>query len=196
MTIHHKSQKREEDICKCRGHTGELRVKVLKSRWKKKEKQKDRAELEPEDIGPASLNTYWWLQEMWSVWATSGGFRTCATKMEEVNIKALKLDLKLSSQISIQGNKSGTRRRLSGAIQFLGCSVWDPSVPPGDLTGSVHPGGIHHLLEEDLSSGARWEDVCLWQQMMPLETLWNCPLYQIIWQTLWNFSNRICLPGV
>ena len=61
----------------------ERREKFLKSGWRE-EKQKSRAELEPEDSGPARPNTSWWLQEMWSVWATCGGFRTCATDMEEV----------------------------------------------------------------------------------------------------------------
>lgn len=61
----------------------EPRVTFLKSEWRE-EKQKSRAELEPEDSGLLRPNTCWWLQEMLSVWATCGGFRTSATDMEEV----------------------------------------------------------------------------------------------------------------
>lgn len=82
-------------------------------------------------------------------WATCGGFRARATQMEEANFKSSQIQFE-NSQISIHGNKSGTRRCLSGAVQVLGCGLWDPSVAPRVLTRSVHPGRTPPPLEEGL----------------------------------------------
>ncbi|KAF3698661.1 Sodium- and chloride-dependent GABA transporter 3 [Channa argus] len=51
---------------------------------------------------------------------------------------------------------------ISGAIWSVGPGVWDTSVPNGDFQWSVHPGRIHHLLEEIVPTGRSYILIQAW----------------------------------
>ncbi|KAI3374653.1 hypothetical protein L3Q82_021224, partial [Scortum barcoo] len=72
---------------------------------------------------------------------------------------------------------------LSAAIWFVSCGVWDTSVPTGDVNWSVHPGRIHHLLEEVVSTGTR---------------NWTCIFHCETFRLHLHFSSSLgsLLPGV
>ena len=46
-------------------------------------------------------------------------------------------------------------RSIPGAISGICGDLWSTPVPAGDNHRPVHPGGRHHLLEEDMPAGRR-----------------------------------------
>ncbi|XP_045908922.1 sodium- and chloride-dependent GABA transporter 3-like isoform X2 [Micropterus dolomieu] len=80
---------------------------------------------------------------------------------------------------------------LSGAIWSVSCSMWDTSVPTGDLSWSVHPGRIHHRLEEVVSTGRRSQ--LPWASCENTWNTANCVALQILDSPSTNLTNQTTL---